>query len=181
MRLCRIASGSHRRRPSNNAATTLACLALLATTARAMICYRCTVLPPQYVGDVDQPCSKFDASSRYYHDCPASTFCVKRIIHYRLPNGTLVTTAERNCASQKFVFQDYNYKDRQWHAKESVNTEIYSEGCFKGEDRGAPNGPSEYCYCSGDYCNASPPVARPLGIVAVLPFLLVLAVHLRSS
>lgn len=51
-----------------------------------MICYRCTVLPPQHLGDADQPCSKFDESSKFYQDCPTSTFCMKKIIRSKLRN-----------------------------------------------------------------------------------------------
>ncbi|OXU25890.1 hypothetical protein TSAR_011085 [Trichomalopsis sarcophagae] len=139
--------------------------------AEAMICYRCTVLPRQFVGEKDQPCSKFDGSERFYQDCPTSTFCMKRIIHYRLTNGTTVTTAERDCAFQKDVVQAYNWKERRWHPEERIDKEAYGEGCFKGEDRGTPNGPSEYCFCSSNYCNSSSS-AKLCGSLVILAFLL---------
>lgn len=165
-------------------------------------CYRCTVLPAQYLGDADQPCSRFDKSSQYYADCPSSTFCMKRIFRHHLVNGSrfelfvknyssrrkyflfdlkftrikfsaTITTAERNCAFQKYVLHDYNYNARQWDAKEKVDEYAYSEGCVQGFDRGSPSGPSDYCYCDSDFCNGSVvSMGRYFIVVVILAVLL---------
>lgn len=83
----------------------------------------------------------------------------------------IVTTAERDCAFQKDIVQVYNWKERQWHPEERIDKEAYGEGCFKGEDRGAPNGPSEYCFCSRNYCNSTSS-AKLCGILVILALLL---------
>lgn len=62
---------------------------------------------------------------------------------------------ERGCAPQLERHQDFDYDKRKWSPKERIVQTAYKEGCTTGEDRGSPDGPPEYCYCSGDLCNSS--------------------------
>ncbi|KAL7303078.1 hypothetical protein TKK_0004293 [Trichogramma kaykai] len=152
---------------------TMIITSLAACSSANMTCYRCTVHPPQYQGDADQPCQQFDASERFHQVCPASTFCLKRVIPYRLPNGTMTTTFERDCAPQKYAITEYNYELREWIRNERINRTAYQDGCYAGQNRGTPNGPSTYCYCSSDLCNGAEEARRPalyyaLAIVAAV-------------
>ncbi|KAG7197967.1 hypothetical protein KM043_016200 [Ampulex compressa] len=122
--------------------------------AKGISCFKCVVAQSEY--EPSQPlCSQFDASSKFQVYCPASTLCMKKTIYYK--SKTAVTkTVLRDCASQKHTFQSYNNTVRKWYETEEVVTTAYEESCFVGEDRGAPGGPPEYCFCSYHLCNSSP-------------------------
>lgn len=68
----------------------------------------------------------------------------------------MITTVERDCAPQKRTV--LTYSDNKWQNREEIVTSAYKEGCFIGEDRGAPAGPSEYCFCGHHLCNSSEPI-----------------------
>lgn len=126
--------------------------------------------------DIDLLCSHFDESAKFQTFCPSSTLCMKRTVQYKskskltisigqlLNNVTLfenfllasvITTVQRDCAPQKYTSHVYNDVDKQWDKKEEIITTAYDEGCFIGENRGAPTGPPEYCFCSFHLCNSS--------------------------
>lgn len=69
--------------------------------------------------------------------------------------ASIITAVERDCASQKRTVPVYSYVDNKWQDKEEIVKTAYEEGCFTGEDRGAPGGPPEYCFCSFHLCNSS--------------------------
>lgn len=69
--------------------------------------------------------------------------------------ASIITTVERDCAVQKHTVSTYNPVSNKWDTTEEVVEKAYEEGCFIGEDRGAPGGPPEYCFCSFHLCNSS--------------------------
>ncbi|XP_044007802.1 uncharacterized protein LOC122852215 [Aphidius gifuensis] len=125
--------------------------------SEGITCFKCTVAPV-YIENkkTSQICNHFDGSEKFQVDCPQSTLCMKRTIHHRLRNGTIINTSvERGCTPQLDRFQAYDFDKRKWNVKERIVQTAYKEGCITGEDRGSPGGPPEYCFCSGDLCNSS--------------------------
>ncbi|XP_015117150.1 uncharacterized protein LOC107041220 [Diachasma alloeum] len=120
-------------------------------------CFKCSVAPLPGASHIQKPsqiCSQFDGSSLYQTYCPKSTLCMKRTIHHKLVNGTIVrTSVERDCAPQLDVFQSYDHSQRAWHSEEKIVRSAYEEGCVVGPDKGSPGGPPEYCYCQYPLCN----------------------------
>ncbi|XP_012542828.1 uncharacterized protein LOC105840446 [Monomorium pharaonis] len=123
--------------------------------AEGISCFKCltTVINEN---DSDRLCSHFDGSAKFQVFCPTSTLCMKRTVQYQ-SKTSIVTTVQRGCAPQNYIFKIYNDADNKWYDKEEVITSAYDEGCFTGEHRGAPSRPPEYCFCSFHLCNSSPP------------------------
>ncbi|XP_034176400.1 uncharacterized protein LOC117602459 isoform X1 [Osmia lignaria lignaria] len=122
-------------------------------TADGISCFKC--LPSQPGNEeTDLLCSQFDGSSRFQVYCPSSTLCKKKTIYYKF-KSSVITTVERDCALQKNTVPIYNDVDNNWNDNEEIVKTAYEEGCFIGEDRGAPVGPPEYCFCSFHLCNSS--------------------------
>ncbi|XP_011309261.1 uncharacterized protein [Fopius arisanus] len=124
-------------------------------SSEGISCFTCTVAPVAgAIQETSQICSQFDGSSNYQTYCSKSTLCMKRTIHHRLGNGSIVrTSVERGCALQLDVFHSYDFAERAWHRQDKIVQSVYQEGCFVGEDRGSPGGPPEYCYCQYPLCN----------------------------
>ncbi|OAD58200.1 hypothetical protein WN48_11363 [Eufriesea mexicana] len=80
-------------------------------------------------------------------------FAEKELFVTNLKVTSIITAVERDCAPQKRTIPIYS--DSKWQNKEEIVTSAYKEGCFIGEDRGAPVGPPEYCFCGHHLCNSS--------------------------
>ncbi|XP_031847082.1 uncharacterized protein LOC116433289 [Nomia melanderi] len=121
--------------------------------ADGISCFKCYASQPGHE-QTDLLCSQFDGSARYQVYCPSSTLCRKKTVYYKLKT-LIITAVERDCAPQKRSVPIYSHEDNKWENKEEVVKTAYEEGCFVGEDRGAPAGPPEYCFCSFHLCNSS--------------------------
>ncbi|XP_017755577.1 PREDICTED: uncharacterized protein LOC108547520 [Eufriesea mexicana] len=124
---------------------------IMPITAEGITCFKCFASQPGYE-QTDLSCSQFDGSFRFQVHCPSSTLCRKRTICYKFKTS-IITAVERDCAPQKRTIPIYS--DSKWQNKEEIVTSAYKEGCFIGEDRGAPVGPPEYCFCGHHLCNSS--------------------------
>ncbi|XP_026671883.1 uncharacterized protein LOC108627630 isoform X2 [Ceratina calcarata] len=124
----------------------------LPVTAEGILCYKCYASQPGHM-ETDLLCSQFDGSTRFHVLCPSSTLCRKRTIYSNF-NSIVVKTEERDCTFQKRSEPIY-HEDYGWQNKEEIVSSDYKQGCFIGEDRGGPGGPSEYCFCGHPLCNAS--------------------------
>ncbi|XP_033331657.1 uncharacterized protein LOC117223485 [Megalopta genalis] len=122
-------------------------------SADGISCFKCYASHPG-TEETDLLCSHFDGSARFQVYCPSSTLCRKKTIYNRLKTSVR-TAVERDCAPQKRTVPIYNDIDKTWQNKEEIVKTAYEEDCFLGEDRGAPGGPSEYCFCSYHLCNSS--------------------------
>lgn len=124
---------------------------IMQITAEGIACFKCYASQPGHE-KTDLLCSQFDGSPRFQVHCPSSTLCRKRTIYSKYKTS-IITTVERDCAPQKRTVPIYS--DNKWQNKEEIVTSAYKEGCFIGEDRGAPAGPPEYCFCGHHLCNSS--------------------------
>ncbi|KOC69332.1 hypothetical protein WH47_05996 [Habropoda laboriosa] len=77
----------------------------------------------------------------------------KELFILNLKVTSVITVVERDCAPQKRIVPIYS--NNKWQNREEIVTTAYKEGCFIGEDKGAPAGPPEYCFCSYHLCNSS--------------------------
>ncbi|XP_003690581.1 uncharacterized protein LOC100868515 [Apis florea] len=127
------------------------CMIIMPITTEGITCFKCFASQPGHE-KTDLLCSQFDGSSRFQVHCPSSTLCRKRTIYSKFKTS-LVTAVERDCAPQKRTVRIYS--DNKWQNKEEIVTSAYKQGCFIGEDRGAPAGPPEYCFCGHHLCNSS--------------------------
>lgn len=121
-------------------------------TANGISCFKCFASQPGI--DENLLCSQFDGSSRFQVYCPSSTLCRKKTIYYKFKTS-VIKTVERDCALQKSMIPIYNDVNNEWKDDKEIVKSVYEEGCFIGEDRGAPAGPPEYCFCSFHLCNSS--------------------------
>ncbi|XP_003488272.1 uncharacterized protein LOC117237431 isoform X1 [Bombus vosnesenskii] len=126
---------------------------IMQITAGGIACFKCYASQSGHE-KTDLLCSHFDGSPRFQVYCPSSTLCGKRTIYSKFKTP-MITTVERDCAPQKRTV--LTYSDNKWQNREEIVTSAYKEGCFIGEDRGAPAGPSEYCFCGHHLCNSSEP------------------------
>ncbi|CAK9807019.1 hypothetical protein ANTQUA_LOCUS5107 [Anthophora quadrimaculata] len=124
---------------------------IIPITAEGVTCFKCFASQPGHE-ETDLLCSQFDGSSRFQVHCPSSTLCRKRTIYSKFKTS-VITVVERDCAPQKRIVPIYN--NNKWQNTEEIVTTAYEEGCFIGEDKGAPAGPPEYCFCSYHLCNSS--------------------------
>ncbi|XP_076661046.1 uncharacterized protein LOC143364779 isoform X1 [Halictus rubicundus] len=122
-------------------------------SADGISCFKCYASQPG-TEETDLLCSQFDGSARFQVYCPSSTLCRKKTIYYKLKTS-LITAVERDCAPQKRTIPIYSDVDNKWQNTEEIVKTAYEEDCFLGEDRGAPGGPPEYCFCSYHLCNSS--------------------------
>ncbi|KZC07910.1 hypothetical protein WN55_09952 [Dufourea novaeangliae] len=88
---------------------------------------------------------------------------------------SIITAVERDCAPQKRTVPIYSYVDYKWENKEEIVKTAYEEGCFTGEDRGAPAGPPQYCFCSYHLCNSSESIGKMNMYIFVLLVILLVA------
>ncbi|XP_053984434.1 uncharacterized protein LOC128879379 [Hylaeus volcanicus] len=126
---------------------------IISVNADGISCFKCYATQPGHE-ETNLLCSQFDGSARFQVLCPSSTLCRKKTIHYKF-KSSVITAVERDCAPQKSAVPIYSYIENKWQNKEEIVTTAYEEGCFIGEDRGAPAGPPEYCFCSFHLCNSS--------------------------
>lgn len=128
-------------------------LCVLYVKGQGISCYRCV---PKYSGyDLsEQLCSEFDGSKKFQVFCPSSQVCRKSTFYYQTQTS-VIKVEERDCPNQKHVFRSYNSEDKTWNDSEEILKEVYKEGCYTGENRGAIATPSEYCFCSYHLCNSS--------------------------
>lgn len=134
---------------------------MIPITADGMSCFKCYASQPGHE-HTDLLCSQFDGSARFQVYCPSSTFCMKRTIYHQFQTSVVVAT-KRDCAPQKSILPIYSKVENKWQNKEEIVKTAYEEGCSIGEDRGAPTGPSEYCFCSFHLCNSSQSI-KPMNV-----------------
>ncbi|XP_076244387.1 uncharacterized protein LOC143185327 [Calliopsis andreniformis] len=126
---------------------------IIPISASGISCFKCSASQSGNEKN-DLLCSHFNGSAQFQVYCPSSTLCRKKTIYSKF-QSSVITAVERDCAPQKRIIHIYNPVDNVWNNKEEIVETAYEEGCFIGEDRGAPVGPPEYCFCSFHLCNSS--------------------------
>ncbi|XP_043251167.1 uncharacterized protein LOC122396645 isoform X2 [Colletes gigas] len=126
---------------------------IIPITADGISCFKCLVSPSVHEEN-NLLCSQFDGSQRFQVYCPSSTLCRKKTIYHKFKTS-IIMAVERDCAPQKSTLPVYSKVEKKWQNKEEIHKTAYEEDCFIGEDRGAPGGPPEYCFCSFHLCNSS--------------------------